>query len=120
MTLLVNIILFLPIIILIYFRKDYQPLRMRSPHLILITLISSFILCSSLSLTLFLNSKALNWNLFTCRFYIFSTNIIHFAIILPYIFRALRLLDVFSSDLYNVTAMRYKLKEKYYIKVNFI
>ncbi len=115
--LLASIILFLPLIILIYFRKDNQPIRMRSPHLILISLISSFIMCISLSLTIFLNRKAKNWNLFTCSFYIFSTNFVHFAIILPYILRALRLLEVFTTDFNKINVMRYRLKESYYIKV---
>ena len=68
-------------------------------------------------MTLFLNSKSQNSDSFTCKFYIFNTNILHFLLILPNIFRSLRLVDIFDIKLYKIHDMRHKLKEYYYLKV---
>ncbi len=67
---------------------------------------------------MFLNSDNKDNNKsFTCQFHIFSANILHFMLIIPYIFRGLRLLNVFNLKYYNSNRQKYRLKEAYYLKV---
>ena len=114
---LVSVILYVPVMTLLFLRKKTQPIRHRSPYLVFVSLFSSFSMIISLSIVLFLNIKENNINTFTCSFYVYNTNILHFILIVPYIFRASRLLNVFNLKINSGTQYKNKLRESYYLKV---
>ena len=93
--LLFTIVIYIPVIIIFFFRRKTQPIRHRSPYLILTTLIcklliklASFLSGISISMIFYLDFKAESeWKSFTCKFYSFVGNVLHFTLILPFIFR---------------------------------
>lgn len=123
--LLLTIGLFIPILLLVFFRRKTQPIRHRSPYLMLISLIcnyhindiGAFIMSISLNMILYLNRRENNYSSFTCHFYTFNINILHFVLILPYLFRANRLVNVFNLRYFNSNMQKNKLRESYYLKV---
>jgi len=70
-------------------------------------------------MVLYLDPRDDNKSSVTCYFYLFNTNVIHFMLILPYIFRSIRLLKIFSSNYYTSNSQKKTLLEEYYIKVLF-
>ena len=78
---------------------------------------ASFYIAIMFSMILFLDPRDNNQHSVTCYFYLFNTNVIHFMLILPYIFRSMRLIKIFSNNYYSNNNQKKTLLEQYYIKV---
>ncbi len=69
------------------------------------------------SMVQYLDERDDNNKSITCYLYLFSCNVIHFMLILPYMFRSIRLLKIFSNNYYSSNNQKKTLLEEYYIKV---
>jgi hypothetical protein len=67
---------------------------------------------------LYLNQNENNTKSLTCILFSYNSNVLHFMLILPYIFRAFRLLNVFNFKYFNTNFHKTKLREAYYLKVS--
>ena len=108
-----------------FLRRKTQPIKHRSPYLVIATLVcilriklASFLSGISISLIFFLDFTTNNvWKTMSCRFYSLVANVLHFTLILPYIFRSNRLVTVFNLNYVNINNLKNKLSEQYYLKV---
>lgn len=66
---------------------------------------------------MYLNPNENHFSSFSCNFFTYNNNILHFILIVPYIFRALRLLSIFRFNNYDSYYQKSKLKEFYYLKL---
>ncbi len=64
---------------------------------------------------LYVNEKDFNFTI--CNFYKLNTNLIHFILFLPYIFRALRIYQIFNNDERAGLLQRVNYKENIFMKV---
>jgi len=122
-TLIIAIVLYIPIIIMVYFKRKIQPIMHRSPLLILTTLLASFLSVLSISFIFYLNFNSLETKFtYSCKFYTFSLYVLHFMIIIPYIFRSSRLVNVFNISPIHMNetfSKKKKLHESYYLTIIF-